>query len=41
MRLRSLYRCGATTLLLYEQVALADLGIQANDVGMYSAKPHL
>ncbi|GFF49307.1 mannan endo-1,6-alpha-mannosidase DCW1 [Aspergillus lentulus] len=32
MRLRSLYRCGATTLLLYEQVALADLGIQANDV---------
>lgn len=41
MRLRSLYRCGATTLLLYEQVALADLGIQANDVGMYFPNSYL
>lgn len=32
--------CGATTLLLSGQVALADLGIQADNVGMSSKKPH-
>lgn len=30
--------CGATTLLLSGQVALADLGIQADNVGMSSKK---
>jgi mannan endo-1,6-alpha-mannosidase len=39
LSLRQLSR--ATTLLLSGRVALADLGIQAENVGMVSRKPHL
>jgi mannan endo-1,6-alpha-mannosidase len=40
MRMLSLCQlCGATTLLLSGQVALAELGIQAQNVGMSSKIP--
>jgi mannan endo-1,6-alpha-mannosidase len=42
MRVLSLRQLsGAATLLLSVRMALADLGIQAENVGMSSNKPHL